>query len=171
MKVETDIKRIEEIAKRKSNENLRFRASLKASNATVEEIDTIVREIYEEVVSLIDCRECSNCCRKIKPTLKKMDIDIFSQGLGISADRLKEQCLIKDENPDEGGEAYIFNRLPCPFLKANLCTNYDCRPEDCRSYPHLHKDGFVFRLFGVIDNYAVCPIVFNVYERLKTRVR
>ena len=41
------------------------------------------------------------------------------------------------------------------------------RPEDCRSFPHLHKESFISRLWGVIDNYSICPIVFNVFERLK----
>jgi Fe-S-cluster containining protein len=171
MKVETDVKKIEAIAKRKSDENWRFRTFLKGYDAEIEEIDAILHEIYEEVASLIDCRECANCCRKTKPILRKTDIDILSRGLGISADQLKGRYLIKKEDPDEGGEAYTFKHPPCPFLKGNLCTNYDSRPEDCRSYPHLQKDEFVFRLFGVIDNYAVCPIVFNVYERLKARLR
>jgi Fe-S-cluster containining protein len=56
---------------------------------------------------------------------------------------------------------------PCPFLEGNLCSNYDHRPGDCRSFPHLHKHDFIFRLWNVADNCAVCPIVFNVYERLK----
>jgi hypothetical protein len=33
----------------------------------------------------------------------------------------------------------------------------------------LNKDEFVFRLMGVIGNYEICPIVFNVYEMLKRR--
>ena len=41
------------------------------------------------------------------------------------------------------------------------------RPADCASYPNLHKDGFLSRLVFVLNSYAVCPIVFNVYEHLK----
>jgi Fe-S-cluster containining protein len=52
-------------------------------------------------------------------------------------------------------------------LKDNLCINYDHRPKDCSSYPHLHKNEFLSRTWGVIDNYSVCPIVFNTYEILK----
>jgi hypothetical protein len=29
---------------------------------------------------------------------------------------------------------------------------------------------FVFRLIGVVENYAVCPIVFNVHEHLKVEL-
>lgn len=42
--------------------------------------------------------------------------------------------------------------------------------ENCISYPHLHKKDFTSRLIGVIENCSVCPIVFNVYERLKERI-
>jgi len=34
----------------------------------------------------------------------------------------------------------------------------------------LHKKEFVFRLWGVVDNCSICPIVFNVYEHLKDKL-
>ena len=60
----------------------------------------------------------------------------------------------------------MFPNVP-PLLSDNCCTVYDHRPDDCRSYPHLHKDEFVFRLIQAVENCSVCPIVFNVFERLK----
>lgn len=33
-----------------------------------------------------------------------------------------------------------------------------------------NKEDFVFRLIGVVGNYDVCPIVFNVYEQLKAEL-
>ena len=36
-----------------------------------------------------------------------------------------------------------------------------------RPFPHLHKEEFIFRLWGVVENCPICPIVFNVYEQLK----
>ena len=67
---------------------------------------------------------------------------------------------------DDMGDRF-FKHAPCKFLKDRKCTIYEDRPEDCSSYPHLHKDDFIFRLWGIIDNYSVCPIVFNVFEKLK----
>jgi Fe-S-cluster containining protein len=52
-------------------------------------------------------------------------------------------------------------------LQNNLCRVYNDRPGDCRSYPHLHKRDFVFRVNQAFSNCFVCPIVFNVYEELK----
>ena len=57
------------------------------------------------------------------------------------------------------------------FLNDNKCTQYDSRPVNCALYPHLHKKDFVFRLIGVVNNYSICPIVFNVYEALKNKLK
>jgi uncharacterized protein len=59
---------------------------------------------------------------------------------------------------------------PCPMLDGKLCSIYDNRPEVCRSFPHLEKPLFTSRLMGVIDNVAICPIAFNAYEELKTKL-
>ncbi len=170
MKIETDIDRIKIIAKQKTDENWEFWAFLKNYDAPTERIDPIVHELYKEVLSFIDCKQCANCCKEMHPTLKLDDIRVFSLKFGVSTDQLKKKYLIKDEDPEESEEEYIFDQSPCPFLEGNVCSNYDCRPEDCRSFPHLHKEHFVSRLFGVTVSYSVCPIVFNVYEQLKIRL-
>ena len=59
---------------------------------------------------------------------------------------------------------------PCRMLDGKLCSIYDKRPEGCRSFPHLEKSLFTSRLMGVIDNVAICPIAFNAYEELKTKL-
>ena len=100
------------------------------------------------IASEIDCRKCANCCRKIQPILSQKDIRDFSRGLGLAVNKFKEQYLVKD---DETPSIFRFNALPCPFLRGNLCTNYEHRPQDCRSFPHLHKQNFTFRLWIEID--------------------
>ena len=69
--------------------------------------------------------------------------------------------------PLEEEETFTFNKRPCPLLQGNRCTAHGSQPEDCRSFPHLHKKEFVFRLIRVVENCSICPIVFNVFERLK----
>jgi len=44
---------------------------------------------------------------------------------------------------------------------------YAARPDECRSYPHLHKKGFTRRLMAAVQNTTVCPISYYVFERLK----
>jgi hypothetical protein len=64
----------------------------------------------------------------------------------------------------------LLRGIPCCFLNGNECKIYKNRPYDCESYPHLHKKRFIYRLFGIIDNLEICPIVYNVYEQLKIKL-
>ncbi|MBT9165148.1 MAG: hypothetical protein DDT22_01100 [candidate division WS2 bacterium] len=164
--METDLKRIRELSKEREDENWEFRSSLKNCDISEEEIDSIVHKLYQRVASQMDCRICANCCKEIQPVSDQEDIDRFSKCLVISVAQFKNQYLVKYEEP----EKFVFNKKPCPFLKDNLCSHYACRPKDCVSYPHLDKSGFIFRLINIIENYAICPIVFNVYECLKNEI-
>lgn len=167
MRMLIDLERIKEMAKEREEENWEFRVLLKQLDMAPKEIDAIVHGIADEVTSQIDCTKCANCCKQIWPVLDKDDISKFALGLKTDASEFQEQYLSRDE---ENSSKYRFNEIPCPFLKNNQCSNYSCRPEDCRSFPHLHKKDFVSRLWGVVENYAICPIVFNVYERLKSEL-
>jgi len=159
--METNIGKIKEISEEKAEENWAFRAYLKECDIATEEIDAIVHRLYKEISAKIDCKACANCCKEITPVLDEEDIEELSGELGISNAEFKEEYLVKDE------EGFKFKMKPCPFLKDNSCLLHAYRPKDCRSYPHLHKEGFVFRLMNVIANCSVCPIVFNVYDALK----
>ncbi len=158
----TDLKEIEKIAEEKEDENWEFRSFLKSYDIEIEELDSIVQNLYKKVAEEIDCTKCANCCKKITPTLSQDDVYQLSQGTGFSTKQIKADFLKKDEDGD-----YVFRKTPCPFLQENLCTQYNFRPKTCRSFPHLHKAEFVFRLIQVINNYSICPIAFNVYEQLK----
>lgn len=59
---------------------------------------------------------------------------------------------------------------PCPMLNGKLCSIYETRPEVCRSFPHLEQPHFTYRLIGVIENVAICPIAFNAFEDLKAKL-
>ncbi|MDH4205344.1 MAG: YkgJ family cysteine cluster protein [Desulfobacteraceae bacterium] len=163
--METNLKKIEKTSKIKNDENWEFRSFLKGCDISLEDLDSIVHELFDYVSSEIDCTKCANCCKKVSPILNKNDIKKLSKSVGISIPNFKKQFLKKKNGGD-----YTFNRLPCPFLENNICTQYKYRPNDCESYPHLHKEEFVFRLIGVVNNYSICPIVFNVYELLKERI-
>ena len=164
--METDISRIKRLSEKKEDENWGFRAFLKGFDMPLKKMDRIVHRLYKQISSQIDCTKCANCCREIQIGLYKEDIKKLSKGIGISAEQFRKRYLAK------GGEAgeFIFKEKPCPFLNNNLCSHYNYRPKVCRSYPHLHKNDFVFRLIGVIQNSSVCPIVFNVYEHLKAEL-
>ena len=162
--MEIDLIKIENLAKEREGENWNFRTFLKGND--IKNLDTIVHKLFKRVSESIDCTACGNCCKKMQPILKKKDISKLSKSLNITPDQFITKYVDKDEDGDN-----ILNQLPCPFLNDNKCTQYDSRPVDCASYPHLHKKDFVFRLIGVVNNYSVCPIVFNVYEALKNRLK
>ena len=163
--METDLKQISKIAKSKEKENWEFRSFLKGYDIELVELDAIVHEIYRKVESKIDCTKCGNCCKTVGPILIQKDIKKLSETMGMPTNKFISEYLEKDEE-----DGLIFKKLPCPLLKGNLCTQYDSRPRDCRSFPHLNKEEFVFRLIQVIQNYSICPIVFNVYEQLKIKL-
>jgi uncharacterized protein len=164
MKIVTSLEYIKEVALKRENENLDFQAFLKQLDMAPKKIDAIVHKILDEVTSQIDCTKCANCCKQIRPVLDNDDVSKLSLGIKSSAPQFREQYLQED---DENSSRYIFKELPCPFLRNNKCSSYDYRPKDCQSYPHLHKKDFIFRLWSVVENYEICPIVFNVYELLK----
>jgi len=162
--IEVDLAKIKQIAQQKEDENWEFRAFLKGyCRFSSGKIDQIVRELYREVSAAIDCTQCGNCCRVSKPILKQTDIKRLARELTVSSKQFKSQYLTMDD----GEKGFAFNLKPCPFLRDNKCVYYTSRPGVCKSFPHLHKKDFVFRLIRVVENYAICPIVFNVYERLK----
>ena len=167
MKLETDPERIEKLAGQKKDANWAFRCFLKTCDLSVEELDAIVHKLYQSISGQIDCRQCANCCKVVQPVLKSLDIERLAISLGLPVEELMARYLQEDE--EENG--YCFKTTPCPFLNDNLCTVYPHRPYDCRSYPHLHKNDFFFRINGAYHSCSVCPIVYNVYERLKEEMR
>ncbi len=162
MKLLTDLKVIETLAEERADANWRFRSFLKNIDMEVEEIDAVVHRHYEAAAAQIDCCACGNCCRVILPTLDNTNVKRLAAGLGISADSVVSSYLVRDED-----EELTLKQSPCPFLEGNCCSVYEHRPEACRSYRHLHKEDFVFRLSQAVGNCSVCPISFHVYEQLK----
>ena len=159
--LELDLSRIATAAENLREENFRFRRYVK-ERVDGRRLDKLVRELHAEVAGQIDCTQCGNCCRESSPTLTKADASRMAKATGLAAKAFTDSFLSRDDDGDT-----VFNARPCPFLKDNKCCHYDARPEACHSYPHLHKSGFAGRTLFVIGNFGVCPIFFNVVQRLK----
>ena len=166
MKLVTDPEVVEELAEERLEENWRFRCFLKTPDRDLDKLDAVVHRHYEHVAEQIDCCACANCCRKASPTLLVSDVERLASGLDLSEAEVKDRFL----TPSEEGDVLIFNQKPCPLLSGNLCSVYASRPDDCREFPHLHKEGIYWRLGQFVQNGSTCPIVFNVYERLKVEL-
>ncbi|MCF8142773.1 MAG: YkgJ family cysteine cluster protein [Deltaproteobacteria bacterium] len=167
MKLQTNPKVVARLAAEHEEDNWGFRSFLKGVDLEIEELDAIVHRHYEAVSSRIDCCACGNCCREILPLLGASDVARLASGLDISETEMIDRFLVREEED----HTFTFSKRPCPFLSGNRCTAYEFRPDDCRSFPHLHKSEFVSRLIQVVQNCAICPIVFNVFERLKDEFR
>ena len=167
MRLETDLKIIKKLSEKNHDENWDFRLFLKGFDATIEEMDAIVHELYRKISFEIDCTGCANCCLKVQPVLDQEDIKKCCEGIGFSVSQFKRKYLKLEKEQRK----LVFKEKPCPFLKNKLCSIYSHRPKDCKSFPHLHKKEFIFRLWGVVENCSFCPIVFNVYEQLKDKLR
>jgi Fe-S-cluster containining protein len=159
-----DLALIEKYSRQNEYKNWRFRSYLKMLDGN--KIDRLIIPIYKDVIKNIDCLACGNCCRALLPVVKNEDIKKLESEFSITKTEVCEKYLMKDEENE-----FRLKGKPCIFLEANSCQIYRNRPKDCVSFPHIHKKGFTTRLIGMIENASICPIVFNVYEELKTAMR
>ncbi len=162
----TDPARIDELSRGRERTDRAFGDYMKYSLHGQAEIDSVVREILSDVAGRIDCRGCANCCRSLRPAFTDGDIRRLSRKKRMSRAAFIDRYLAKHEDG-----RYVLREAPCPFLDSGLCAHYADRPEACRDYPRLVASAFTARMSRVIDNRSVCPIVFNVYEKLRLRLR
>lgn len=163
--IQTDLEKIRYYGSKNEKRNWDFRSFLKNYDMSIDEMDEIVNRLAHDFSEKIDCKKCYNCCTILRPSLTQEDILRISKANNMESDEFKDKFLEYDAQEDE----FAIKTSPCPFLDENVCSVYECRPESCQSYPHLEKKEFVFRLIGVVENYSVCPIVFNTFEELKVR--
>ncbi len=158
-----DLEQIKVIAGVKESENDAFRLFLKQQNSGL--IDDMVQAINAEVTPQIDCTQCGNCCRSLMINVTQDEAVSLALHLGQPLASVKEKYI---ETSAEG--QLIINSIPCHFLHNSSCTIYTERFNECREFPHLHKANFTGRLFGILSYYSLCPIIFNVVEKLKERL-
>ena len=156
-RIETNLSRIEKLSQERYDENWDFRSWLKQNAPN--NIDGVVRALSQKYFAIIDCKQCANCCRSLQVEFKRSDLLNIAKTLGQSMKAFEKQFMSEGKvNP------------PCPMLDGKLCSIYENRPGVCSSYPHLEKPHFTSRLMGVIDNLSICPIAFNSFEELKTKL-
>ncbi len=160
-KIETNRDFIARLAEEREQENDSFREFLKYEDGDT--IDQLVYDLNEKVSASVDCTQCGACCRSLMINVTPFDAERISERLEISSAAFKDQYL-----EESAYGQMIVNKIPCYFLADNKCTVYEHRFTECREFPHLHKKNFKGRLFGTLVHYAMCPIIFNVVEELKT---
>lgn len=150
-------------AQKKENENLKFRTFLKC-NADDEELDEQFVRLHDELFADYDCSRCRNCCKMYYGIIPADDIEKDAMYLKISANEFAEQYLT--EKDSEGN--YQTKNKPCDFLQADgNCKLGDNKPENCKKYPYTNQPERLRSLYSVMDAVSVCPVAFEIYERLK----
>jgi Fe-S-cluster containining protein len=140
-------------------ENKKFRKYLR--NFSSAQIDPQVQRIYAEVSADIDCTQCGNCCKKLEPGLTHDEARELAACKGM-----KHEDFLAAHVLQENDELAYLKAKPCFFLSQNKCSIYLQRPASCADYPHLNKANFKYNR-NVWINAEICPIVYNVLERLK----
>ena len=158
--LQTDREVIREIAKNNQEENDAFRSFLIQLNSSL--VDEMTIRINEEVDSAIDCTSCGACCGQLMVNVSRERAEKVAHQLQLSINDFEEKYVEKSE-----GGMMIMNTIPCHFLCDNKCTIYEYRFDECRDFPGLHRPGIQTRLFAMMIHYGMCPIIFNVLERMK----
>ena len=147
----------------KRKENQQFVKRLKKVKPKV--LDKLIHPLHDEVFACTDCLKCANCCITTGPVFTDKDISKIANHLRIKPSAFSEKYLRIDEVSD-----YILKSVPCTFLeKDNHCSIYDVRPKACREFPHTDRIKQNQLLKLTEKNVEVCPAVFEILEKLKTK--
>lgn len=149
MILEKNVDKIGQMAFDRNDENRSFREFLRMQNP--DDIDRIVNALNAQITPLISCVECGACCNQVRP---------------IATD----EEMLKFVDEDKIDELRYEPGIVCKHLNGKKCNIYADRYEHCKLFPYLDQVGFVKRISGVMFNYELCPIVFNVVEQLKLKL-
>lgn len=127
----------------------------------VDELDRLINSMHEELFKDYDCSQCRNCCKFTVPQVEEKDINEIANSINLSVDDFKNKYVEKTE------DEYIIKGKPCLFFTEEGCKIHDCRPTDCKEYPYTNKNEMWSRLISLVQNSSICPIVFEILERLK----
>lgn len=128
-------------------------------------LDALAEEVAAPVVAGIDCTTCANCCRHLSVYLTAADAARLANGINVSMNAFT-QTYVETNGARAEGEWGKLQARPCPFLLGKLCSIYPHRPESCRLYPVFSPD-FRWTLEDLFGGIGLCPIIYNVVERLK----
>lgn len=99
-----------------------------------------------------------------KGNIPKEDIVKDAKYLGITAQQFIDFFLEKEEC----GGSYNTKHQPCDFLQEDgKCKLGECKPNSCKKYPYTNQPERLHSLLGVLEVIAICPVAFEIYERLK----
>ena len=155
--------KVKEEAKKKENENFKFRNYLK-NHADEDEFDRQFLRLHKEPFVDYDCSKCRNCCKMYKGSIPAEDIDRDAQYLEITPEQFIDTYLEKEEY----GMNYRTKHKPYDFLQEDgNCKLGDCKPDSCKKYPYTDQPERLSSLLSILDAIEICPVAFEIFGRLK----
>ena len=146
-------------AEKRYNENMKFRTYLK-----IHAEDRQFLELHNELFAGWDCSRCRNCCKMYRGGIPMEDVAKDAEHLGMT----EEQFIEKYLEPDVRESGYLTKNKPCDFLQGDGdCLLGDHKPESCKKFPYTDQPERLRSLYSVLDAVEVCPVAFEIYERLK----
>ena len=150
-------------ARKREDENLEFRTFLKI-HAEEDVLDQQFLKLHNELFAKYDCSRCRNCCKAYYGSIPKADVPKDAEYLGITEDEFIRTYL-QDMDHEEN---YRTKNKPCNFLNNDgSCKLGECKPDNCIKFPYTNQPERLQSLYSVLDAVEVCPVAFEIYERLK----
>jgi Fe-S-cluster containining protein len=157
------IKNIRKLALKNDAEIEAFCEKLQTNGFKGKSLDPRMKRLLREKIEHFDCTKCAACCKEAYVVVGTEDIARLAKALGMKRSDFRARYVTRNEDGD-----VCFNRRPCPFLKKDLCTQYEARPDCCREYPHSLGVEVMDKLDNVAANYEVCPAVYEAVEELRS---
>ncbi|WP_394927129.1 YkgJ family cysteine cluster protein [uncultured Robinsoniella sp.] len=150
-------------SEKKEDENIEFRTFLKC-NAGERALDEQFKRLHNELFAIYDCSRCRNCCKMYHGSIPAEDLEKDAEHLEITKEEFVDFYLVKNEIEN----TYETRHKPCDFLnKDGSCKLGKSKPDSCKKYPYTDQPGRLHSLYTVLEAVAVCPVAFEIYERLK----
>ena len=152
---------VKEAAEKLEDSNIKFRSFLK-NRADSDELDAHYLKLHNELFAEYDCNKCRNCCKIYDTYLDDNEIKNIAEFLKLSVNDFVDKYLKKTD------EGFKINGKPCCFLLTDgRCQIEECKPTSCIDYPYTNKSDRLFSLLGMLGFVEVCPVAFEIFERLK----
>ncbi|MCL2497870.1 MAG: YkgJ family cysteine cluster protein [Symbiobacteriaceae bacterium] len=151
---------VKRVATEQEKENWRFAVYLK-DHVDPEELDRQFYELHQELFAQYDCCYCNNCCTSYYISIHEEDIAPLVTFFQTTREEFVKGHFVAAE------EGYDIPP-PCPFLlRDGKCFVQEIKPRVCRAFPFTDQPGQLDNFFGVIELAVVCPIVFEIIQRLR----
>ncbi|MBN2026951.1 MAG: YkgJ family cysteine cluster protein [Actinobacteria bacterium] len=160
--METDLKKIKKKATAREEEVDAFLEWLKISRVSQRKLDARLKKLMRGIMPEFDCTRCAACCKEAYVVLETDDIARLAEALDMKRSKFRAKYVTRNEDGD-----VCLNKRPCPFLKDDLCTVYEARPDSCREYPFSLAVDSKEKMDNISANYTVCPVLFHTLEQLR----